>query len=316
MARPMVAATLSTPSIRGSAWTIRGDPGRLRVRRARIRIDVDEHAGVLEVRHDLGIARVQDGEQRHDGNHRHGRTAEHGATGADDLRQRVVVGLAQTGHQRRHPAALGQQVRQRRRDRQRDHECNADGERVRDRHRGQEGAGTALHDGQRHDRQQGDRRRVAERSADLLRRLLDDRRRRGLTGTPLAQARAMFSAPTIASSMMMTRPRARPTNEIALNVLPTASSASAAATIEIGTEISVGRDGASDAICFISAGVPAVEFGPIGGGHHGPAGMGVRRLAGDLSPHARRLRAPDPRPDERRQAAPAHCLRNLSSGRW
>jgi succinyl-diaminopimelate desuccinylase len=34
--------------------------------------------------------------------------------------------------------------------------------------------------------------------------------------------------------------------------------------------ISVGRDGASDAICFIGAGVPAVEFGPVGGGHHGP----------------------------------------------
>lgn len=35
--------------------------------------------------------------------------------------------------------------------------------------------------------------------------------------------------------------------------------------------ISVGRDGASDAICFIEAGVPAVEFGPSGAGHHGPA---------------------------------------------
>jgi succinyl-diaminopimelate desuccinylase len=34
--------------------------------------------------------------------------------------------------------------------------------------------------------------------------------------------------------------------------------------------ISVGRDGASDAISFIEAGVPAVEFGPVGGGHHGP----------------------------------------------
>ena len=34
--------------------------------------------------------------------------------------------------------------------------------------------------------------------------------------------------------------------------------------------ISVGRDGASDAICFIDAGVPAVEFGPEGAGHHGP----------------------------------------------
>ena len=32
----------------------------------------------------------------------------------------------------------------------------------------------------------------------------------------------------------------------------------------------VGRDGASDAISFIRAGVPAVEFGPTGQGHHGP----------------------------------------------
>jgi succinyl-diaminopimelate desuccinylase len=35
--------------------------------------------------------------------------------------------------------------------------------------------------------------------------------------------------------------------------------------------ISVGRDGASDAICFLEAGVPAVEYGPRGAGHHGPA---------------------------------------------
>ncbi|MDP8944168.1 MAG: M20/M25/M40 family metallo-hydrolase [Actinomycetota bacterium] len=34
--------------------------------------------------------------------------------------------------------------------------------------------------------------------------------------------------------------------------------------------ISVGRDGASDAVSFLAAGVPAVEFGPVGGGHHGP----------------------------------------------
>jgi succinyl-diaminopimelate desuccinylase len=34
--------------------------------------------------------------------------------------------------------------------------------------------------------------------------------------------------------------------------------------------ISVGRDGASDAISFIDAGVPAVECGPVGDGHHGP----------------------------------------------
>jgi succinyl-diaminopimelate desuccinylase len=34
--------------------------------------------------------------------------------------------------------------------------------------------------------------------------------------------------------------------------------------------LGVGRDGASDAISFLEAGVPAVEFGPVGDGHHGP----------------------------------------------
>ena len=43
----------------------------------------------------------------------------------------------------------------------------------------------------------------------------------------------------------------------------------AARTIE-GEALSVGRDGASDAISFLEAGIPAVEFGPAGGGHHGP----------------------------------------------
>ena len=34
--------------------------------------------------------------------------------------------------------------------------------------------------------------------------------------------------------------------------------------------ISIGRDGASDIVSFLEAGTPGVEFGPIGGGHHGP----------------------------------------------
>jgi succinyl-diaminopimelate desuccinylase len=34
--------------------------------------------------------------------------------------------------------------------------------------------------------------------------------------------------------------------------------------------MSVGRDGASDAVSFMAAGIPAVEFGPDGAGHHGP----------------------------------------------
>ena len=37
-----------------------------------------------------------------------------------------------------------------------------------------------------------------------------------------------------------------------------------------GTSVSVGRDGASDAVSFIRVGIPAVEFGPTGAGHHGP----------------------------------------------
>jgi len=37
-----------------------------------------------------------------------------------------------------------------------------------------------------------------------------------------------------------------------------------------GPTVSVGRDGASDAVSFIKAGIPAVEFGPLGAGHHGP----------------------------------------------
>ncbi len=37
-----------------------------------------------------------------------------------------------------------------------------------------------------------------------------------------------------------------------------------------GEPTSVGRDGASDAVSFLRVGVPAVEFGPVGAGHHGP----------------------------------------------
>lgn len=37
-----------------------------------------------------------------------------------------------------------------------------------------------------------------------------------------------------------------------------------------GNSVSVGRDGASDAVSFIKRGIPAVEFGPVGAGHHGP----------------------------------------------
>ena len=69
--------------------------------------------------------------------------------------------------------------------------------------------------------------------------------------------------------------------------------------------ISVGRHGASDATAFLDVGVPAVEFGPEGAGHHGPEewvsirSLGryrealvefVRLLPQELSEDARRLR--------------------------
>ncbi len=34
--------------------------------------------------------------------------------------------------------------------------------------------------------------------------------------------------------------------------------------------IAIGRDGTSDVISFLNAGIPGVEFGPVGDGHHGP----------------------------------------------
>jgi succinyl-diaminopimelate desuccinylase len=44
----------------------------------------------------------------------------------------------------------------------------------------------------------------------------------------------------------------------------------AAAPFRAGEVRGIGRDGASDAVSFLRVGVPAVEFGPEGGGHHGP----------------------------------------------
>jgi succinyl-diaminopimelate desuccinylase len=46
--------------------------------------------------------------------------------------------------------------------------------------------------------------------------------------------------------------------------------AAAAPHSDSGSRGVVGRDGASDAVSFLRAGVPAVEFGPLGNGHHGP----------------------------------------------
>jgi len=78
-----------------------------------------------------------------------------------------------------------------------------------------------------------------------------------------------------------------------------------------GEVMSVGRDGASDAGSFLDAGVPAVEFGPVGAGHHGPEewvsigsldryrqalGEFVRRLPASLAGEGPALKAAEEEP--------------------
>jgi succinyl-diaminopimelate desuccinylase len=43
-----------------------------------------------------------------------------------------------------------------------------------------------------------------------------------------------------------------------------------AARVHHAGAAAVGRNGSSDAIPFLEVGIPAVEFGPVGAGHHGP----------------------------------------------
>lgn len=72
---------------------------------------------------------------------------------------------------------------------------------------------------------------------------------------------------------------------------------------------SVGRDGASDAVAFLEVGVPAVEFGPRGGGHHGPDEYveidslpRYRRALVEFAHLAAALPAPAPAPEGARPA--------------
>ena len=81
----------------------------------------------------------------------------------------------------------------------------------------------------------------------ILAQIADDPRHRGRHRP--SSARRSRSTPTPPSSARWARRRPRTTQD------------------EV---TSIGRDGASDAVSFIRAGTPAVEFGPVGGGHHGP----------------------------------------------
>ena len=76
-----------------------------------------------------------------------------------------------------------------------------------------------------------------------------------IRGLPDADAEILFSRP----------PAVVDRNSAFVRCLRAATSAH-----HEGEPMSVGRDGASDAVSFLRVGVPAVEFGPTGEGHHGP----------------------------------------------
>ena len=84
-------------------------------------------------------------------------------------------------------------------------------------------------------------------------------------------------------------------------------------TLGRGRRAVVGRDGASDAISFLEAGIPAVEFGPIGGGHHGPNEWVSLSSLTRYRAGARRLRAAPARAAGRRRHA-ASALRAVGDG--
>jgi succinyl-diaminopimelate desuccinylase len=79
----------------------------------------------------------------------------------------------------------------------------------------------------------------------------------------LAEVRAL---PGIEASPLFTRPPAT----VDRNSPFVLGLRESAAAHHDGEPMSVGRDGASDAVSFLRVGVPAVEFGPVGAGHHGP----------------------------------------------
>jgi len=84
---------------------------------------------------------------------------------------------------------------------------------------------------------------------------------------PAAILEEVRGLPGTATSPLFTRPPATVDRD---SPFVRGLRASAAAHHD-GEPMSVGRDGASDAVSFLRVGVPAVEFGPVGSGHHGPA---------------------------------------------
>jgi succinyl-diaminopimelate desuccinylase len=88
---------------------------------------------------------------------------------------------------------------------------------------------------------------------------------RYLPGQDPAEIRAQIAALGAEVSVLLQRPPADvPADHPMVRALIDAASRHEPSTT------SVGRDGASDAVAFLRVGVPAVEFGPRGAGHHGP----------------------------------------------
>jgi succinyl-diaminopimelate desuccinylase len=77
---------------------------------------------------------------------------------------------------------------------------------------------------------------------------------------------AVRALPGVQASALLTRPPAM----VARDSTFVRTLRDAASAHHDGEPMSVGRDGASDAVSFLRVGVPAVEFGPLGAGHHGP----------------------------------------------
>ncbi len=83
---------------------------------------------------------------------------------------------------------------------------------------------------------------------------------------PAAILDAVRGLPGVSVTQLLTRPPATVDRDS-----PFVQGLRAAASAHHdGEPMSVGRDGASDAVSFLRVGVPAVEFGPVGAGHHGP----------------------------------------------
>jgi succinyl-diaminopimelate desuccinylase len=84
---------------------------------------------------------------------------------------------------------------------------------------------------------------------------------------PDALLEAVRALPGVTAEPLLVRPPATVDRES-----PFVRGLGEASATHHGSEtMSVGRDGASDAVSFLRVGVPAVEFGPVGAGHHGPA---------------------------------------------